>query len=97
MAVHLAGAAVLVTGGANGFAAAAARRLAGQGASVVVADIDERAAEVAAEMGGRFARCDVREAWYVQPGRPAEPFAFRHVPGPRAADGSRMGGIPGLA
>ena len=38
----------------------------------------------------------IGQAWYVQPGRPAEPFAFRHVPGPRAADGSRVGGIPGL-
>jgi NAD(P)-dependent dehydrogenase (short-subunit alcohol dehydrogenase family) len=35
------------------------------------------------------------QAWYLQPGRPAEPFAFRNVPGPRAADGSRVGGIPG--
>ena len=34
------------------------------------------------------------EAWYVQPGRPAEPFAFRNVPGPRAPDGSRVGGVP---
>lgn len=36
------------------------------------------------------------EAWYVQPGRPAEPFAFRNVPGPRAPDGSRIGGVPGM-
>lgn len=32
------------------------------------------------------------QAWYVQPGRPGEPFAFRNIPGPRAADGSRTGG-----
>ncbi len=36
------------------------------------------------------------QAWYVQPGRPAEPFSFRNVPGPRAPDGSRVGGVPGL-
>jgi AcrR family transcriptional regulator len=36
------------------------------------------------------------EAWYVQPGRPAEPFAFRNVPGPRAPDGSQIGGVPGM-
>ena len=36
------------------------------------------------------------EAWYVQPGRAAEPFAFRNVPGPRAPDGSRTGGVPGM-
>jgi hypothetical protein len=63
----------------------------------VVADVGERGAEVAAAIGGPFARCDVREqAWYVQPGRPAEPFAFRNVPGPRAPDGSRIGGVPGM-
>jgi NAD(P)-dependent dehydrogenase (short-subunit alcohol dehydrogenase family) len=261
MAVDVAGAVVLVTGGANGIGAAAARRLAGLGAKVVVADVDERGTDLAAEIGGRFTRCDVRDpadseaavatavaafggldiaflnagvsttsvaladpswdlaayrrafginvdgvffgvnaalpalrargrgalvltsslagltavpadpiyaatkhavvglaralgpalaadhvavnalcpgfadtainapvrhlidaagiplmspddvvdallailasdrtgaAWYVQPGRPAEPFAFRNVPGPRAADGSRVGGVPGM-
>jgi NAD(P)-dependent dehydrogenase (short-subunit alcohol dehydrogenase family) len=50
----------LVTG-ANGIGAAAARRLAAHGTRVVVADGDERGAEVAAAIGGRFARCDVRE------------------------------------
>ena len=35
------------------------------------------------------------QAWYLQPGRPAEPFGFRNVPGPRAPDGSRVGGVPG--
>ncbi|WP_394621515.1 SDR family NAD(P)-dependent oxidoreductase [Lentzea sp. JNUCC 0626] len=30
------------------------------------------------------------EAWFVQSGRPAEPFNFRNPPGPRAADGSRV-------
>lgn len=32
------------------------------------------------------------QAWYVQPGRPGAPFDFRNIPGPRAADGSRVGG-----
>ena len=72
------------------------RRLAARGARVVVADVDERGADVAAAIGGLFARCDVREqTWYVQPGRPAEPFAFRNVPGPRAPDGSQIGEVPG--
>ena len=61
MAVELDGAVALVTGGANGIGAAAARRLAGRGAHVVVADVDERGADVAAGIGGLFARCDVRE------------------------------------
>lgn len=59
MAVELKGAVVLVTGGANGIGAAAAHRLADRGARVVVADIDERGASVAAAAGGLFARCDV--------------------------------------
>ncbi|MEI6621618.1 MAG: SDR family NAD(P)-dependent oxidoreductase [Actinomycetes bacterium] len=31
---------------------------------------------------------DSGQCWYVQPGRPAEPFAFRRAPGPRTAAGS---------
>ena len=61
MAIDLDSAVALVTGGANGNGAATARRLAARGARVVVADVDERGAEVAAAIGGRFARCDVRE------------------------------------
>jgi NAD(P)-dependent dehydrogenase (short-subunit alcohol dehydrogenase family) len=61
MAVKLDGAVVLVTGGANGIGAAAARRLASRGAHVIVADVDERGADVAAATGGLFAHCDVRE------------------------------------
>jgi NAD(P)-dependent dehydrogenase (short-subunit alcohol dehydrogenase family) len=61
MAIGLDGAVALVTGGANGIGGAAARRLAARGARVVVADVDERGAEVAAAIDGRFARCDVRE------------------------------------
>jgi len=103
MAIDLDGAVALVTGGANGIGAAAARRLAARGARVVVADVDERGAEVAAAIGGRFARCDVREqAWYVQPGRPAEPFAFRNVAAlasgglPQAAYSASKAGLIGL-
>ncbi len=35
------------------------------------------------------------QAWYVQPGRPAEPFAFRNVPGPRTSSGEPVGRILG--
>ena len=42
-----------ITGGANGFGAGVARRLAGLGATVVVSDIDAAAGElVAKEVGG---------------------------------------------
>jgi NAD(P)-dependent dehydrogenase (short-subunit alcohol dehydrogenase family) len=49
-----------VTGGAQGFGAGAARRLASLGAKVVVSDVNEADGEaVAAEVDGAFRRCDV--------------------------------------
>ena len=52
----------IVTGGASGLGEGAARMLADAGATVVVADLqDERGAAVAAEIGGRFVRCDVSQ------------------------------------
>jgi 3-oxoacyl-[acyl-carrier protein] reductase len=50
----------LVTGGARGIGAATAKRLASEGATVVVADFDEAAAqETAQAIGGHAVRCDV--------------------------------------
>ena len=50
----------VVTGGARGIGAATARRLASEGARVVVADFDEAAARgTADEIGGIAVRCDV--------------------------------------
>jgi NAD(P)-dependent dehydrogenase (short-subunit alcohol dehydrogenase family) len=62
---RFAGAVAIVTGGAAGIGAATCRKLAAQGARVVVADIDEAGAEaVAGELGGeahalRFDLADV--------------------------------------
>ena len=55
----------VVTGAASGVGAASARRLAEDGAQVVVVDVDERGAEVADRVGGRFVRLDVGDgdAW----------------------------------
>jgi len=51
---------VLVTGGARGIGAATAARFASEGATVVVADFDEAAAEETARtLGGLAVRCDV--------------------------------------
>jgi NAD(P)-dependent dehydrogenase (short-subunit alcohol dehydrogenase family) len=62
----LEGATSLVTGGAQGIGAAAARLLASRGSTVVVADVNRTAGqEVAGEIGGRFVDLDVANpaAW----------------------------------
>ncbi|MQY09748.1 SDR family oxidoreductase [Actinomadura macrotermitis] len=52
----------MITGGANGIGAAAARRLAGEGWRLVLADVDaERGTALAAELDAVFVRCDVRD------------------------------------
>ena len=51
-----------ITGGAQGFGEAVARRLAGHGVSVVLSDVKEAAGQaVATELGGSFVRCDVSD------------------------------------
>lgn len=49
----------LVTGGASGLGEATARMLAAAGGKVVIADINPAGEALAAELGGRFVRCDV--------------------------------------
>jgi NAD(P)-dependent dehydrogenase (short-subunit alcohol dehydrogenase family) len=57
----------VVTGGASGIGLATVRRLAAEGARVVVADVDEKAGEeAAAEAGGLYARCDVTDPAQVE-------------------------------
>jgi len=63
---HLSGHVALVTGAASGIGAATAARLAEEGATVVVADIQRDLGEqVAADIGGRFVDLDVTDpaAW----------------------------------
>ena len=59
--------AAIVFGGASGLGEATARRLAAEGAHVVVADLAaERAAALADEIGGVAATCDVTDSGSVQ-------------------------------
>ena len=62
----LSGSVALVTGGASGIGLATVRRLAAEGATVVVADVADEAGRAAAhEVAGRFVHLDVAdpEAW----------------------------------
>jgi NAD(P)-dependent dehydrogenase (short-subunit alcohol dehydrogenase family) len=63
MAGRIAGRVAVVTGGCSGIGLASVRRLAAEGATVVVGDLDEaRGPEVAAEVGGLFRCTDVTKA-----------------------------------
>ena len=65
--MRIEGAGALVAGGASGLGAATARRLAGAGARVTIADLNaEKGEALAAELGAAFARCDVTDAAQVQ-------------------------------
>ncbi len=60
--MHLTGASAIVTGGASGLGGATARRLAADGAHVVVVDLNEEKGEaMAAELNGAFVQADVRD------------------------------------
>jgi NAD(P)-dependent dehydrogenase (short-subunit alcohol dehydrogenase family) len=61
------GASAIVTGGASGIGAAAARQLAARGARVVIADLQaERGAELADEIGGAFVSVDVTNTEQIE-------------------------------
>ena len=64
---RLAGRTAIVTGGCSGIGLATARRFAGEGANVVIADVDDDAGgRVAAEIGARYVHCDVTDADQVE-------------------------------
>ncbi|MHB1738021.1 MAG: 3-oxoacyl-ACP reductase [Actinomycetes bacterium] len=74
MTPRLDGRTAVVTGGGSGIGLASVRRLAAEGAHVVVADIDETAGQAAAaEVGGLFVRTDV-----TSPADVEELFAAAH-------------------
>ncbi len=62
MVVRLEGRVAVVTGGGSGIGLASVRRLASEGAKVVVADVDAEAGKAAAdEVGGLFVQVDVTD------------------------------------
>ena len=83
MGERLAGKVAIVTGAARGSGAAIARRMAGEGARVVVADVrDEQARAVVGEIGdaARYVRCDVTsEADWANLVVEAQAFGGVHV------------------
>ncbi|HMY08893.1 MAG TPA: SDR family NAD(P)-dependent oxidoreductase, partial [Marmoricola sp.] len=61
------GKSAIVTGGASGIGAAAARQLAAKGAKVLVADLNaEKGEALANEIGGAFASVDVTKTDQIQ-------------------------------
>ena len=57
----------IVTGGASGLGAATAHRLAGEGAHIVIADLQDSAGtEIAEEIGGTYVHTDVTNAEQLQ-------------------------------
>jgi NAD(P)-dependent dehydrogenase (short-subunit alcohol dehydrogenase family) len=60
--MELTGSSALITGGASGLGAATARRLAGLGARVVIADMNRAAGQaIEQELGARFIQADVAD------------------------------------
>ncbi|NNC93225.1 MAG: SDR family NAD(P)-dependent oxidoreductase, partial [Acidimicrobiia bacterium] len=65
--MNVAGVSALVTGGASGLGAATARRLAGKGARVLIADLQNDLGEAMAdEVDGGFVHTDVTDTAQVQ-------------------------------
>ena len=71
----------IVTGGASGLGEATARYLAAQGANVTILDFDgEKAAQVAAEIGGHSQQCDVSDEHSVAAGVTSAMARFGQAP-----------------
>jgi len=67
MVERYAGRVAVITGGASGIGLATVRRLASEGATVIVADVDAQAGKSAAdEVGGLFVRTDVTDQEQVE-------------------------------
>jgi NAD(P)-dependent dehydrogenase (short-subunit alcohol dehydrogenase family) len=65
--MEISGAAALVTGGASGIGEATSRALAAEGATVIIADLqDEKGQALAEELNGSFAHADITDTDQVK-------------------------------
>ena len=79
--MNIDGQVALVTGGASGLGQATARHLAALGADVAILDHDgDRAAQVAAEIGGYAQQCDITEEEAVAAGVTSAMARFGQAP-----------------
>lgn len=79
--MQIEGQVALVTGGASGLGEATARHLAAQGADVAILDFDgDKAARVAAEIGGYSQQCDVSDEQSVASGVTSAMARFGQAP-----------------
>ncbi|MCG6901169.1 MAG: SDR family NAD(P)-dependent oxidoreductase [Rhodobacter sp.] len=79
--MQIEGTVALVTGGASGLGEATARFLAAKGAQVAILDFDaDRAAQVAADIGGYSQHCDVSDAEQVAAGVTSAMARFGQAP-----------------
>lgn len=69
----------VITGGAQGIGRACAERFAEEGAQVMIADIDDHGAEVAAGIGGAFQKTDMGDAEAVRALADATVAAFGRI------------------
>jgi len=80
MSGQLAGQRAFITGGASGIGAEMARRFTREGASVVIADVNDTLGKaIAAEVGGEYVHLDVTDATVDYPFQHLDNDSYQHI------------------